>query len=137
MQTKLLTTIDGIIWLVAGVNVVRIGVCTWSALPSTTLPMMVGCLLTLAAFSTMFVKMVFKNVRRIQHIPYSHRHLWDCMPLRSFLVMAFMITLGITLRHLPSVPRSFIAWFYVGLGIGLSAAGAVYLSTLFWLKEHR
>ena len=34
-----------------------------------------------------------------------------------------MITLGITLKRIPQVPDSFIAWFYCGLGPGLLSAG--------------
>lgn len=128
MSTKLLTVIDGVIWLVAGLNVVKLGVEAWMGLGATSLWMVVGCLITLAAFGTMFVRMVFKNVARIRLIPVERRRVWNCMSLRSFLIMAFMITLGVTLRHSPQVPRAFIAWFYVGLGSALSAAGIVYLS---------
>lgn len=131
MKVSTLTTINGIIWLVAGVNVVRIGVLTWQKLDTTTLWIIAGCLLTLVAFSMMFVKMVFKNVSRIRLIPRKQRKAWNCMPLKSFLIMAFMITLGITLRHSPLVPRTFIAAFYVGLGTALSVAGIIYLTYLF------
>ena len=46
--------------------------------------------------------------------------------LLSAIVFAgfwFMITLGITLKRIPQVPDSFIAWFYCGLGPGLLSAG--------------
>lgn len=131
MKETTLTTLNGIIWLVAGVNVVRIGVLTWAALDGASAWLIVGCMLTLAAFSMMFVKMVFKNVRRIHQIPPERRKVWNCMPLKSFLIMAFMIALGVTMRNMPQVPREFIAFFYVGLGTALSVAGVVYLSYFF------
>lgn len=134
MNTKTLSLINGIIWLVAGVNVVRLGVQAWQTLDATTVWIVAGCLLTLAAFMPMFVSMVFKNVRRISLIPHDKRRVWDVMPLKSLLIMIFMITLGVTLRRSPMVPPSFIAAFYVGLGSALSAAGIVYLSALFWPK---
>lgn len=128
MKTNHLLIIDGIVWLIAGVNVVKLGVEAWIGLDCTTLLMVLGSLITLAAFSTMFVRMVLKNERRIATIPRPQRHVWNCMPLRSFLIMVFMITLGVTLRRSPHVPREFIAFFYVGLGLALSAAGIVYLA---------
>lgn len=131
MKESSLTTINGIIWLIAGVNVVRIGVLTWAALDATTIWIIAGCVLTLAAFSMMFVKMVFKNVRRIRQIPAERRKVWNCMPLKSFIIMVFMIALGVTLRSMPQVPREFVAFFYVGLGTALSVAGVVYLSYIF------
>lgn len=134
MKIKHLVLLDGIIWLVAGINVVNLGVRAWLGLEGTGLWLVVGSLLTLAAFGTMFVRMVFKNVDRLRLIPAERRHVWNCMSLKSFLIMAFMITLGVTLRHSPQVPQEFIAWFYVGLGTALSAAGAVYLALPFCRK---
>lgn len=127
MKTETLTALDGVIWLAAGINVVNLGIQAWTTLGATTAWTVVGALLTLAAFATMFVRMVFKNVARIRLIPAPQRRVWHCMTLRSFLIMVFMITLGVTLRRSPMVPRAFIAAFYVGLGTALSTAGLVYL----------
>ena len=113
----------------------RIGVEAWRALTATTAGMVLGSLATLVLFSVMFVKMLFKNVRRIGRIYPAHRRIWHLMPLRSYLVMAVMITLGIILRSCQAVPRTFIASFYVGLGGALMLAGAVYLSALFCPKD--
>lgn len=128
MKTSHLLIIDGIIWLVAGLNVVKLGVEAWQALDTTNVWLALGSIATLAAFATMFVRMVFKNAVRIEKIPVERRRVWHCMSLRSFAIMAFMIALGVTLRHSPQVPREFIASFYVGLGTALSAAGVVYLA---------
>lgn len=135
MSVKSLSAINGAIWLIAGVNVARIGVVSWERVGESTVWMIVGCILTFIAFGIMFVKMVFKNLRRISQIPKEKRHPWDCMPLKSFLIMVFMITLGITLRSIPAVPLSFIAFFYIGLGTALALAGVVYFIKMFSIKE--
>lgn len=134
MKTKHLVFLDGFIWLAAGLNVVNLGVRAWQGLEGTGFWLVVGCVLTMGAFGTMFVRMVFKNVERLRLISAERRHVWNCMSLRSFLIMAFMIGLGVTLRHSPQVPRGFIAFFYVGLGTALSAAGVVYLALPFCRK---
>jgi magnesium-transporting ATPase (P-type) len=90
---------------------------------------------TLLLFSTMFVKMLFKNVRRIRRIEVDKRRLWHMMPVKSYAIMAFMITFGILLRNCPAIPSAFIASFYVGLGSALMVAGTVYISALLCPKE--
>lgn len=135
MKTKTLTLIDGLIWLVAGINVCKIGVGAWMSLDTTSVFMIIGCIVTLLLFSAMFVKMLFKNVRRIQKIEIDKRRIWDIMPIKSYVIMVFMITLGILLRQCPAIPLSFIASFYVGLGTALSLAGIIYLSAILCPKD--
>ena len=129
MSIKILAAINGALWLIAGINVVRLGLISWERVGETSAWMIVGCILTFIAFGIMFLKMVFKNLKRISLIPKEKRHIWHCMPLKSFLIMVFMIALGVTLRSIPAVPHSFIAFFYVGLGTALSLAGVAYLTS--------
>lgn len=135
MKTKSLAFIAGLIWLVAGFNVCRIGVESWMSHGTTSVVMVVGCLATLIVFSTIFVKMLFKNVRRIRSIEVAKRRAWHIMPVKSYLIMAFMITFGALLRSCQAIPRSFIASFYVGLGSALMLAGAIYLSAFLCPKD--
>ena len=130
MKTKSLAFIAGIIWLIAGFNVCRIGVVSWTHIDNTSVLMIMGCMVTMFLFSNMFVKMLFKNVRRIRNIDADKRKVWHIMPVKSYVIMAFMITLGILLRSCPAIPPSFIASFYVGLGASLMIAGLLYVSTL-------
>jgi hypothetical protein len=46
---------------------------------------------------------------------------------KSYLIMAFMMTLGIGLRVSGLVPNTFIAFFYTGLGASLLTAGVLFL----------
>ena len=135
MRTKSLAFLAGIIWLIAGFNVCRIGVVSWMSTDTTTAVMVIGCIATMFVFSRMFVKMLFKNVRRIRDIEIEKRKLWDIMPVKSYLIMAFMITFGVLLRRCPAVPAAFIASFYVGLGSALTLAGVIYISTFLCPKE--
>lgn len=47
--------------------------------------------------------------------------------LKGYLIIAFMITLGISLKYIPGIPASFFAWFYMGFGPGLLSAGIRFL----------
>nr|WP_295291474.1 hypothetical protein [uncultured Prevotella sp.] len=135
MRTKSLAFIAGIIWLIAGFNVCRIGVVSWLDLDATTLVMVMGSIVTMILFSMMFVKMLFKNVQRIRKIKVEKRKVWDIMPMKSYVIMAFMITFGVLLRSCQVIPRSFIASFYVGLGSALMMAGIIYISAFLCPKE--
>lgn len=102
---------------------------------ATTVVMILGCIATMVVFSRMFVRMLFQNVQRIREIELEKRKLWDIMPLKSYLIMIFMITFGVLLRRCPAVPAAFIASFYVGLGSALALAGVIYISACFCPKE--
>ena len=110
MKTKSLAFIAGIIWLIAGFNVCRIGVVSWQSLYSTTVLTVMGSIVTMLLFSIMFVKMLFRNVHRIRQIAPEKRKVWDIMPVKSYVIMAIMITFGILLRQCPVIPLSFIAF---------------------------
>lgn len=135
MNTKSLSFIAGIIWLFAGFNVCRIGIMSWMSLDTTSIVMIIGCIVTMILFSIMFIKMLFKNVRRIREIEVEKRKVWHMMPVKSYLIMAFMITFGVLFRRCPAVPSSFIASFYVGLGSALAMAGVIYISVFLCPKE--
>lgn len=135
MKTKLLAFIAGIIWLAAGFNVCRIGVVAWMNHGTTTAMMIVCSAITLLLFSRIFIRMVFRNVQRIRKIDVERRRVWHIMPVRSYIIMAFMITFGMLLRSVPAVPLSFIASFYVGLGAALMLAGTIYTSAFLCPKE--
>lgn len=135
MRTKSLAFIAGIIWLIAGFNVCRIGVVSWLDLDATTLVMVIGSIVTMILFSMMFVKMLFKNVQRIRKIEVEKRKVWDIIPMKSYVIMAFMITFGVLLRNCPVIPQAFIASFYVGLGSALMMAGIIYISAFLCPKE--
>ena len=64
---------------------------------------------------------------KIHSLPGPREPIYLTFSLKGYLVIAFMITLGITLRHIPGIPSSFFAWFYLGLGPGLLSAGIRFL----------
>lgn len=128
MTRRGLILLAAVVWCVAGFNVVRMGLQTWGALPSPHHPLLfVGAVATFVPFAAMFLKLTAKNVRRIAAFPERKNPFWQFMSPRSYLIMAFMIALGVVLRNFTATPRTFIAAFYVGLGSALFVAGMAYL----------
>lgn len=54
--------------------------------------------------------------------------------VKGWLVMAFMIALGITIRTARLLPESFIAVFYTGLSLALMATGGRFI-LLYWKRK--
>ena len=126
-----LLLIAGIVWLVAGANILTIGVTAylgssdlaWWAL----LLMSLGTILVLAIFHAMFGRLVKKHVTRIRGFEDKRHNPLLFFDLRSYLVMAFMIAFGVTLRMSGVVPNWLIASFYTGLGTALMLAGTGFI----------
>lgn len=127
LSGKWLMVIAGLLWTVAGINVVRMGLQSWSQLNNrVALWLFAGAILTFAMFGTMFYKITKKNVVRICNYGKSLMPFWNCMSLKSYMIMVFMITFGVVLRNCTPTPPSFIALFYTGLGLALFMAGTFY-----------
>lgn len=88
----------------------------------------IGAVAALLAGRFIFVRTVRTNIKRIEAGP---ERVWApaFQTVRSYLVMAFMIALGIALRHSP-LPHWVLAPIYEGIGGGLLLGAFVYLRRL-------
>lgn len=53
------------------------------------------------------------------------RQLYKFLTLKGYLIIAFMMTLGFTLRGIGKLPDSYFAFFYTGLGSALAQEQAI------------
>lgn len=68
-----------------------------------------------AGFWFMFTGVVRKYAARIMAMPEPRTSVFKTFSVKGYLIIAFMITLGIVLKNIPQVPDSFIAWFGASL----------------------
>ncbi len=54
------------------------------------------------------------------------------LPVKGWILVIFMICLGISLKHIPGVPTEFFASFYCGLGPALVSTAYLFLAR--WLQ---
>lgn len=121
-----LVLISSIVWIMAGFNVLKIGIEAYKNYISVV--NVIGSIFVFMIFWNMiFKKMVDKNVVRIENMIGEKHNFWVFFDLKSFIIMAFMMTMGISLRVYSLVPEVFIAVFYSGLGTALGLAGVKYL----------
>lgn len=127
VSKRTLLAVAGAVWLVAGINVAHLGVEAYGQLSAVTLLLGVLSLVVFAIFGTMFFKMSMKHTQRIKGFVQKTRPIWHFFDTKSYIIMAIMMSGGITLRNSGVLPTEFIAVFYTGLGIALALAGVVFL----------
>jgi len=87
-----------------------------------------GIILGLIIFMFGFGNIAKKNIERIKSLPHAP-NIWDFQSPKSYLIIVFMVALGIFLRKTPYVPRVILTPVYIGLGVGL------FLSSFHYYRE--
>ena len=125
VKKRTLLLIAGIVWLIAGFNVARLGILSIGLVEKIWYLYALSILIFII-FGTMFYKMSEKHTKRI--LAYEEkRPFWNFFDLKSYLIMVFMMTMGIGLRASGKIPDFFIAFFYTGLGLALALAGIIFI----------
>lgn len=114
-----------LVWGVAGVNILRIGIQVYPAYVSIGNIML--SVLVFAVFQYfVFGKLVRRHTGRIGEYPEEKQFFMKFFDIKSFVIMGIMMTGGIYLRTSGLGPESFIAVFYSGLGASLLLAGILF-----------
>lgn len=122
VRNRTLLLIACFVWLIAGINIVRIGLLAYVGhitVLNIILLIIVFCLFWFLIFN----RLVNKHTIRIAGYEIEKQYFWYFFDLKSFIIMAVMITLGINIRVMNLMLESFIAYFYTGLGTVLTLAG--------------
>jgi len=82
-------------------------------------------------FSLMFDNFIKRYTARILNFPERKKSLFAFFDLHGYILIFFMMGLGISLKYIPCMPKEFFAGFYPGLGTALSIAGIRYLVSWF------
>jgi hypothetical protein len=123
-----LLAINGLMWTAIGTKISITGISHYLTAPAEKLWWMIPLsLLVFVGFYVMFTGIVRKYSERIYALPGPKEPVYKTFSLKGYLIIAFMITLGITLKYIPGIPEPFFAWFYLGLGPGLLSAGIRFL----------
>lgn len=124
MKRGYLYYIAALIWGIPGVTISVKGIKAYLNQPPHKLWWLLAVTsVVLVAFYLIFRAVVSKYSKRIATLPPK------CSPLQTFpisgwLLLLFMMGLGVTLSHIPNIPSTFTASFYSGLGPMLVLASA-------------
>ncbi len=133
VNRKTLLFTAGFIWLVAGINVLNIGIQTWQAVEHITFKTkaIYASIVLIIFLFAIFKPLHKKYVSRIISLT-DQNHPLAFFDTKGWSIMAFMITLGVSVRYFNLLPEIFIATFYTGLSIALSSTGVLFIYS--WLR---
>lgn len=120
-----LLLIASIIWLIAGFNILHIGIVSY-ANHVTILNLFLSFLVFSFFWFMIFSKLVFKHTNRIKTFEEDLQFFLNFFDKKSFIIMFCMILFGVLIRTLHLAPDVFIAVFYSGLGLALFLAGLLF-----------
>ena len=124
VKKRTLLLIAGIVWLIAGFNVARLGVLSYKLIDRTWYLYLLSMIIFLL-FGAMFFKMSQKHTRRILGYE-DYRPFWHFFDIKAYLIMACMMGGGIGFRAAGIFPDIFVAFFYSGVGCVLALAGVTF-----------
>lgn len=122
-----LLAIAGSVWLIAGANVLKMGISSYLGLERIKPVYFLLSALVFIPFMAMFYKMSKKHSKRIMSYEEECRPFWNFFDRKAYIIMFFMMSMGIWLRTSGLVSVTFIAVFYTGLGLALFSAGIFFL----------
>lgn len=124
VRKRTLLLIAGIVWMIAGFNVARLGVMSYLTIERRWYLYLLSGLVFLL-FGSMFFRMSQKHTKRILGYE-DYRPFWHFFDLKAYLIMTCMMSVGIGFRAAGIFPEIFVAFFYSGLGLALALAGVVF-----------
>ena len=131
VNQKWLIIISGLLWSGVGIllNILAIGWLKAFNNIQIFTAVIIGLLagLTIARFG--FENIANKNVNRILTYP-KHACVFAFQEWKSYILIAFMMSMGIYLRTTGLVPKFILAPLYIGLGTALFIASFKYYSNL-------
>ena len=133
VNRRALLVTAGIVWIVAGANILRIGVVTWASQAHYGLFRAGEAIVVfLLFFNLVFKRLFYKHTQRIErkgdrNCPFSF------FDAKGWIVMCFMILFGVLARACHWLPETFIAVFYTGLSAALIVTGVLFLR--YWYRN--
>lgn len=130
MNTKKrnLFIIAGILWLIAGTMIMKVGVPFLINDDKNFLLGLLGAIAIFLIFYIMiFSKYVNKHKNRILNDKREKMKIWEFFDKSSYILMIFMMSFGMALRFSGLLPNFFFEFFYSGLGLALSLSGISFL----------
>lgn len=136
VNREVLLITAGIVWLIAGANILRIGVVTWFDTSEDWLfKVCEATLVFLLFFIFVFRKLYNKYTLRIEHKKADKNCPFSFFDVKGWIIMAVMMTVGITVRVFHLLPDAFISVFYTGLSIALMATGLLFIR--YWWRRRK
>ena len=128
MNKRHLLTFAALLWGIPGVIISFKGISAYTQISASELwYLLIITALVLCGFYFMFRKIVNKYSERILSLK-GKINLLHTFPVKGWVLLVFMMSLGILLKNISNIPLEFIASFYSGLGPMLVVSAVRFLS---------
>lgn len=127
VRAQYLLVIAFIVWMLAGINILRLGILACMEGTTPLWVLIVGIPIIFLLFHMMFSKILGKHCDRIRDYGESRKNVLKFFDLKGYILMIIMMGGGISMRAFGLVPTWFVAFFYTGLGAALTLAGIGFL----------
>lgn len=121
-----LLIIAALVWVAAGLNILHIGLDAYAEGYVSFLNEGFSLIVGLIFWFGVFYRLTVKHTKRITSYEDQYQYFWHFFDIKSFIIMAIMMSGGIALRFSGLAPSVFIAVFYTGLGAALALAGILF-----------
>jgi len=133
VDKKYLYGIAGLMWSGVGLMLMTLAFGWLSAIDvgRETVFAFLGAAIAVVAYRFGFLHLAHKNINRISRMNVQKVCVFAFQKWRSYILIAVMIALGITLRKYSGIPKPYLAIVYIGMGGALFFSSMHYYSTLF------
>lgn len=127
VNKKTLLLIAGVVWMIAGINILRIGIVTWMDSSQKWLFQIAEAVVVFLLFFLFIFRRLYKKYTLRIDRQEGLRCPFSFFDTKGWVMMIFMITLGILVRKFHWLPDAFISVFYVGLSVALIMTGWLFI----------
>ena len=135
VKSEKLLIIAAVVWLLAGINILRLGVIAITETELVAALLAVGVVVTFLLFHMMFAKLVGKQSNRIRAYGNEPTCAFAFFDVKGYIMMAIMMGGGIALREFGIIAAWIVAFMYTGIGSALVLAGIGFF--IHYLKRGR
>ena len=133
---RYLLLVAAVVWTFAGGMLFTKGLTYLLAHPDMLwLRLVAGSIFGVAFFWLLFMRISLKHINRIRSIDVVRPCIFSFFDFKSYLMMGGMISMGIALRHLNFINKTYLFNFYVAMGVPLLLSAARFYWA--WVRYHR
>ncbi len=111
----------GLIWLLVGIMMI-VRAVSWTEILSTNqliIVLIIGGAIGIIKFLFIFKKTVHKQIDRLMNFEKEKNYFFKIYSLKSYILIACMMTVGIVLRNLEFIPKYVLFPIYLGIGLSM------------------
>lgn len=128
INKRYLLFIAGILWMFSGIMIMKNGINEFSNVDNIFLYALLSFGVFFLFYWFIFKNIVNKNNVRIKAMLENKQYFWKCFDFKQYCIIIFMSFFGVVLRKYELVPKTFIAFFYTGLGFALFSCGTRFIA---------